>query len=140
MMKSDSQIIHEARVDEDGKALCWHDVRSAFMKDDRYFPDKCLTCGEFYNHFCDYIPNPDYPTDYAEYLKALLEFKRTEWWIDFICKHGYAEGHQEPDDGEHEGRGHWETDKECIDTNLLDPKLGVPILAKYLREVVKGDE
>ena len=115
MTKSDNQIIHEAR----GK--CWH-------KFEEESPNSaCLKCGKDvgYNLKDCATGGPFYSIDHAEYLKALLEFKEKDWWGEVVYRVNRIDC-----------RFHYNHFNE----DLLDPLTGTPILAKYLREVVKGDE
>ena len=104
MTKSNNQIIHKAR------GICLHECY--YDADLGWLCDKCETA------FAQDQYVPDYFTDHAEYLKALLEFKEKDWWDDFAYKRV---------------RKHWGINNARFWEGLLDPAIGTPILAKYLR-------
>lgn len=118
--KPDSEVIHTARVDKDGKPLCCH----KWLDPDNYIHSKCKRCDKSWMSLFDstsdshYVYMPDYPTDHAEYLKALNEFKKEDWWEDFAYQ---------------TVRKHWGITNAIFWSNLLDPVLGTPLLADYLR-------
>ena len=101
--KSDSQIIHEAR------GLCWHRPSEG-----DWIGCTCRDCGWKFIKGPDVTP--DYPTDHAEYLKALNEFKEgwdsQEWIIATYTDTAISSDFNE---------------------DLLDPVTGVPIIANFLR-------
>jgi hypothetical protein len=132
-MKSDNQIIHEARVDENGKPLCWHNF--VLTKPPFY---KCV-CGlkaaiggdgnwlDSDNFVHPDKVNPNYLTDPGAYLTALNEFRERwskEKWHDFnifvavrlMADHVNGMGY------------HFI----CVD--LLNPEKGVPLISEFLKK------
>lgn len=116
--KTDSQIIHEARVDEAGKPLCWH----------KRTCDECLGCGAVLfkpdgksksgvARF-KVIANPDYSTNHAEYLKALNEFKKEGWWKEVAYDTRATD---------------WRFSYPRFNEDLFDPIIGSKLIADYLR-------
>lgn len=134
------RIIHTHRKDKDGKPLCWHGWDAVDSESIKKHKDtlsmrkgcvqvKCVHCeiittAQYYwnkkprvetyqPHENNFIP-PSYTSNGSDYLEAVGEFMRKDWWEDFI--------------DQVEGR---EFNREYPMATLLNPLRGSHAIAEY---------